>query len=73
MVVQLFLCSGTGKEKDWQKENRMKTGTFLKKSCKKPTHSYSKSLQSYLCENKTVKGGLLWELPLSVYSDWKAI
>ena len=28
-------------------------------------------LQSYLWENKTVKGGLLWELPLSVYSDWK--
>jgi len=73
MVVQLFLCSGTGKEKDWQKESRMKTGTFLKKSCKKPAHYYSKSLQSYLCENKTVKGGLLWELPLSVYSDWKSI
>ncbi len=31
-------------------------------------HYYSKSLQSYLWENKTVKGGLLWELPLSVYS-----
>jgi len=30
MVVQLFLCSGTGKEKDWQKENRLKTGIFLK-------------------------------------------
>ena len=28
-------------------------------------------LQSYLCENKTVKGGLLLEQPLSVYSDWK--
>jgi len=34
MVVQLFLCSGTGKEKDWQKENRVKTGTFLKKVAK---------------------------------------
>jgi len=28
-------------------------------------------LQSYLWENKTVKGGLLMESPLSVYSDWK--
>jgi len=28
-------------------------------------------LQSYLWENKTVKGGLLWELPLSVHSDLK--
>jgi len=34
MVVQLFLLCGTGKEKDWQKENRMKTGTFLKKVAK---------------------------------------
>jgi len=69
MFVQLFLCSGTGKEKDWQKENRMKTGTLLKKSSKKPAHYYSKSLQSYLCENKTVKGDLLSEQSLSVYSD----
>ena len=28
-------------------------------------------LQSYLWENKTVKGGLPMELPLSVYSDLK--
>ena len=28
-------------------------------------------LQSYLRENKTVKGGPLMGLPLSVYSDWK--
>jgi hypothetical protein len=44
---------------------------FEIKRSKKPAHYYSKSLQSYLCENKTVKGGLLWELPLSVYSDWE--
>jgi len=30
MVVQLFLLSCTGKEKAGQKENRMKTGIFLK-------------------------------------------
>jgi len=42
---------------------------FEIKRSKKPAHYYSKSLQRYLCENKTVKGGLLWELPLSVYSD----
>jgi len=71
MVVKLFLLCSTGKEKDWQKENRMKTGIFLEKRSKKPAHYYSKSLQRYLCENKTVKGGLLWELPLSVYSDWE--
>jgi len=47
-------------------------GGFLKKKAsKKPAHYYSKSLQSYLDENKTVKGGLLWEQPLSVFSDWK--
>jgi hypothetical protein len=31
MVVLLFLLCGTGKEKDWQKENRMKMGLFEKK------------------------------------------
>ena len=73
MVAQLFLCSGTGQEKVGKKKTGWKRAPFWKKSSKKPAHYYSKSLQRYLCENKTVKGGLLWELPLSVYSDWKAI
>ncbi|MDP1622142.1 MAG: hypothetical protein Q8M08_07355 [Bacteroidales bacterium] len=44
-------------------------GRSSPESDKKATaHYYSKSMQSYLWENKTVKGDLLWELSLSVYS-----
>jgi hypothetical protein len=43
--------------------------TSLESVKKATAHYYSKSLQRYLCENKTVKGGLLMESPLSVYSD----
>jgi hypothetical protein len=31
----LFLCYCTGKETAWQKENRMKTGNFLKEKVPK--------------------------------------